>query len=277
MTWLYQGLAGLPAGQAKPISSSPEGATRAGAWGGWAWGWAPGLPWLQTTQMPAWCPAGGAVLCVPQRLSPCHPLLGATSTPPRASRRPRPLGMARVVQAGGRPDTGPGRGGSGGAGMSSDLPVGSRRWPCARRLGQGCPAGAEVCGCLERPGRGQLGLGSGLVITRLPSRPCQLVRPWGPPGHSPSPSGANRLCREGKEAFRVPGCMGPSQYALVQDALGDMGWGLGGGVHGGKAVGHGPPEGPASLPPPETRPSPETRDHPPRVSSTSPWAWVMWF
>ena len=39
MTWLYQGLASLPAGQAKPISSSPEGATRARAWGGWAWGW----------------------------------------------------------------------------------------------------------------------------------------------------------------------------------------------------------------------------------------------
>ena len=36
--------------------------------------------------------------------------------PPRASRRPRPLGKARVVQAGGRPDTGPGRGGGGGLG-----------------------------------------------------------------------------------------------------------------------------------------------------------------
>lgn len=157
-----------------------------------------------------------------------------------------------------------------GAGMSSDQPVGSRVWPCARRLGQGCPAGAEVCGCLERPGRGQLGLGSGLVIARLPSRPCQPVRPWGPPGRSPSPSGANRLCREGKEAFRVPGCMGPSQYALVQDALGDVGWGLGGGVYGGKAVGHSPPQGPASLPPLEIRPSPETRDHPPESLPPAP-------
>ena len=114
MTWLYQGLASLPAAQAKPISSSPEGTTRAGAWGGWALGWAPGLPWLQTTQRPVWCPAGGAILRVPRRLAPCHPLPGAASTPPRASRRPRPLGKARVVQAGGGPDTGPGRGGGGG-------------------------------------------------------------------------------------------------------------------------------------------------------------------
>lgn len=110
-----------------------------------------------------------------------------------------------------------------GAGMSSDLPVGSRGRACARRSGQGCPAGAEVCGCLDR---GQLGLGSGrLVIARLPSRPCQPVRPWGPSGCSPSLSGASRLCREGKEAFGVPGCVGPSQYALVQYALGDAGWG----------------------------------------------------
>ena len=92
VTWLYQGLASLPAGQAKPISSSPEGATRARAWGGWAWGWAHGLPWLQTTQMPAWCPAGGAVLCVPQRLSPCHPSSGLHQHPPGPPEGPAPWG-----------------------------------------------------------------------------------------------------------------------------------------------------------------------------------------
>ena len=57
---------------------------------------------------------------------------------------------------------------------------------------------------------------------------------------------------------------------FAQDALGDVGWGLGGGVYGGKAVGHSPPQGPASLPPPEIRPSPETRDHPPESLPPAP-------
>ena len=41
--------------------------------------------------------------------------------------------------------------------------------------------------------------------------------------------------------------------------------GLGGRLYRGKAVGHGPPQGPVSLPPPETRSSPETRDHHPSL------------
>lgn len=116
VTWLYQGLAGLPAAQAKPISSSPEGATWAGAWGGRARGWVPGLPWRQTTQRPAWCPAGGQSCMYLEGSHPVTPSPGPHQHPPRASRRPRPLGKARAVQAGGRPDTGPGRGGGGGLG-----------------------------------------------------------------------------------------------------------------------------------------------------------------
>ena len=212
VTWLYQGLAGLPAIQAKPISSSPEGTTWAGAQGGRARGWVPGLPWRQATQRPAWCPTGGQSCVYPEGSHPVTPSLEPRQHP-RGLQKAPPLGEGQGCA--GRWPAGHwtrkrrGRG----AGMSGDLPEGTRGQACERRSGQGCPAGAEVCGCLDR---GHLGLGSGwLVIARLLSRPCQPVRPWGPSGCSPAPSGANRLCREGKGAFGVPGCMGPSQYAPV--------------------------------------------------------------
>lgn len=65
----------------------------------------------------------------------------------------------------------------------------------------------------------------------------------------PSPSGANRdSCREGKEAFRVPGCMGPPVCPGCRTPLVDMGWGLGGGVRGARLWVTVPPrEGPASC------------------------------
>ena len=204
---------------------------------------------------------------------PCTPK-ARTLSPPPWGRINTPQGLQKA------PPLGEGKGCAGrwraghwtrkrrgrGAGLISDLSVGSHGRPCACRSGQGCPAGAEVCGYLERPGRGQLGLGSGLVIARLPSRPCQLVRPWGPPGRSPSPSGANRLCRE---RARWPlgswGVWGRPRMPWCRMPWVTRAGGLGGRLHGGKAMGHGALQGPASLPPPETRSSPETRDHRPSL------------
>lgn len=194
-------------------------------------------------------PLAGSPACTPKALTLSPPPWSHVSTP-RSLQKAPPLGEGQGCAgrwpAGHWPRKRRGRG----AGMSGDLPVGSRRQACERRSGQGCPAGAEVCGCL---GRGHLGLGSGwLVIARLLSRPCQPVRPQGPSGCSPSPSGANRFCRGGKGASGVPGCVGPSRMPQRSMPWVTRAGGLGGGVHGGKAVGHGmsrPPTG-ACLPEP---------------------------
>lgn len=138
----------------------------------------------------------------------------------------------------------------------------------------------------------QLGLGSGPVGVRLPSRPCQPVRPWGRLGRFPFPSGANRLWR----GWRPLGSRGRRGHPGQQDSQHGWCWvvrgGLGRGVHQvGNAVGQGvtwpsapclgrglssfPLLRPAAALRPRIRPSP-SRSHQPLGTSRCVFEQLGW-